>query len=166
MTMTRHARYIRLQKMTLDEGLAYISRQHYRKIGGFWIEKASKPSNTRLHMFKSGQTRCVSCGLEGSLFHIERHKNDKVMPFSINLYGVRDGEEIMMTWDHILPKSMGGSNHLSNAQCMCEKCNQKKGTDISLADLIKLSKIQNFLEIHKALPMEPVFTFEGEYDVA
>ena len=159
-------RFTRLRTMTLDEGLEYLSNQRARKINGFWIEKASKPSNTRLHMFKSGQTRCVSCGLEGSIFHIERHKNDKVMPFSINLYGIENGREIMMTWDHILPKSMGGSNHLSNAQCMCEKCNHKKGTDISLADLITLSKIPNFLEIHKAMPLEPIFTFEGELDVA
>ena len=32
-----------------------------------------------------------------------------------------------MTKDHILPKSRGGKNHISNMQTMCCRCNSKKG---------------------------------------
>ena len=29
--------------------------------------------------------------------------------------------------DHILPQSLGGSNHPDNLQCMCKSCNRSKG---------------------------------------
>jgi 5-methylcytosine-specific restriction endonuclease McrA len=126
--------------MTLEEGLAYLrSPSQQRKIMNNWVENKAKRAATRLHMFASGQTTCVACGLKGEVFHIERHENDKVMPFSINLYGIRDGKEVMMTWDHILPKSLGGSNHLDNAQCMCFTCNSSKKNVLTLRELVDIA---------------------------
>ena len=49
------------------------------------------------------------------------------MPFHLNLYGINNGEEVMMTKDHIVPKSKGGSNGLKNMQTMCTVCNEIKG---------------------------------------
>ena len=46
----------------------------------------------------------------------------------------RDGEVCVwcattenLTVDHILPRSMGGSNKLENLQLLCQPCNQAKG---------------------------------------
>jgi len=36
----------------------------------------------------------------------------------------------MLTKDHILPVSLGGSDELDNLQTMCDKCNSKKGNKI------------------------------------
>lgn len=33
-----------------------------------------------------------------------------------------------LTIDHVIPKSMGGSNGLSNLMCSCKTCNSSKGT--------------------------------------
>ena len=41
-----------------------------------------------------------------------------------------NGVERLMTVDHIIPKSMGGSHNLSNLQPMCVRCNGKKGSKI------------------------------------
>jgi 5-methylcytosine-specific restriction endonuclease McrA len=37
---------------------------------------------------------------------------------------------ILMTVDHRIPKSKGGSDDLSNLQTMCHSCNHKKGSKI------------------------------------
>jgi len=129
----------RLRTMTLHEGLAYLRAPYQeRKIDGFWVESKDKTKHVRLQLFKSGLTDCVSCGMRGTHFHIERHWNDRVMPFSINLYGMDGEREVMMTWDHMLPVSLGGSNDIMNAQTMCANCNSRKGNQISLKEILEI----------------------------
>jgi len=71
--------------------------------------------------------KCATCGIEGIYFYKERGGiRDKI--FHVNLYGVNDeGEEVLMTKDHIKPKSKGGMDHIDNMQTMCYICNSKKG---------------------------------------
>ena len=145
--------YVRLRTMTLAEGLIYINTpQRERMIDGFWIENVAKVSATRLRLFGRGDIQCVSCGLKGSHFHIERHVNDKVMPFSVNLYGVRDGQEIMLTWDHIVPRSMEGSNNIANAQPMCSICNNAKSSDMSFEEIMWAVTHPNPLVLYRTPP--------------
>lgn len=142
-------RFVRLRSFNFEEGIEYLKNQGKRKIDGHWVENCAKPSMTRLKMFLSGQIKCVSCGLEGDHFHIERHKNDKVRPFSINLYGWKGEAEVMMTWDHRLPKSLGGSNNFGNAQCLCTKCNSKKGNNLPLKELIEIASHKKAVSMHR-----------------
>jgi hypothetical protein len=130
--------YVRLRTMNLKEGLEYLADQGPRKIQGNWVEDVNKSAATRLKMFRAGQITCVKCGLTGEHFHIERHKNDKVMPFSVNLYGWKGDREVMLTWDHIIPKSLGGSNSIENAQCMCASCNSEKGNVLPIMEMIEI----------------------------
>jgi hypothetical protein len=45
----------------------------------------------------------------------------------MNLYAIdKNGNEILMTKDHIVPKSKGGANALYNYQPMCSHCNAEK----------------------------------------
>lgn len=83
---------------------------------------------------------CVRCGTKGLYYGVERsikrHKGSLAWHptskgFHLNLYGKRDnGREVMMTKDHIVPKSKGGPDHLSNYQTMCAPCNSKKGDKV------------------------------------
>ena len=46
----------------------------------------------------------------------------------LNLYHrSKRGGLFLMTQDHILPRSRGGSNNIENLQTMCDSCNHKKG---------------------------------------
>jgi hypothetical protein len=46
------------------------------------------------------------------------------------LYAISNGEEMLMTADHILPKSKGGTNDPENLQLLCDKCNRFKSDKI------------------------------------
>lgn len=85
-----------------------------------------KIRSDRLLLFKRKGTKCVGCGIEGAHFIKEKNPSDRHWHF--NLYGVTpDGEEVLMTKDHIKPKSKGGKDALYNYQTMCITCNGEKG---------------------------------------
>ena len=114
------------------------------KVGQFGV----RMSSNRLECLRRNQM-CVRCGKEGTLFRLEsviRQPNMgpgcyiKECPWCslhhietphLNLYHVaEDGKLIMMTQDHILPKSRGGSDQIENLQTMCETCNHNKGSQL------------------------------------
>ncbi len=35
-----------------------------------------------------------------------------------------------LTMDHVIPKAVGGTNHINNLQTLCGGCNKKKGCEI------------------------------------
>jgi 5-methylcytosine-specific restriction endonuclease McrA len=87
-----------------------------------------KMASDRYKCFIVSGTTCVACGIQGKYFAKERFTEHKSYHF--NLYALNDtGEEILMTKDHIHPKSKGGKDVIENYQTMCLPCNEKKGND-------------------------------------
>jgi len=85
----------------------------------------------RYKLFKKNKC-CVKCGVDGDFLAIEIDKmEDGRKPpgtYHLNMYAFReDGEEVLMTKDHIVPRSKGGRNSLFNYQTMCVTCNNEKG---------------------------------------
>jgi 5-methylcytosine-specific restriction endonuclease McrA len=81
--------------------------------------------SNRLAVFKRNLV-CCSCGVVGRFFVKERNCRNKY--YHLNLYALGgDGEEILMTKDHIIPKCRGGKSHIKNYQTMCRPCNVRKG---------------------------------------
>lgn len=75
--------------------------------------------------------QCAHCDRVGVLMGKERHLNKKGVPMSehyhFNLYAVDpDGTEVLMTKDHVIPKSKGGKDVIGNFVTMCEPCNLYK----------------------------------------
>lgn len=94
--------------------------------------RVSLESDRYANFFVHG-TRCAKCGLEGKYFWLETPKRSKTKSheWHLNLYGVtEDGQEMMLTKDHIIPKSKGGHNHISNYQVLCERCNLAKANRV------------------------------------
>lgn len=83
-----------------------------------------KNDSQRYQLFRENRT-CVSCGLVGEVMKLEAVSNLGVWTAHFNLYS-KSGS--LFTKDHIIPRSKGGPNCLSNYQTMCFKCNQKKGS--------------------------------------
>ena len=113
-----------------------------------------KMRGTRLECLKRSQ-KCVWCRRTGTVWLLQKHERGipKMQTFCfiencpwcalhprpkdcgetphLNLYAQdRAGNLILMTQDHIKPKSKGGSNKMENLQTMCCRCNQTKGSDL------------------------------------
>lgn len=88
-----------------------------------------KKNSARLTLFNTQGVACVTCGIEGSVFVMESQAQN-ITPH-LNLYAVTDdGTRVLMTKDHILPKSKGGANALENYNTMCSPCNAKKANHV------------------------------------
>lgn len=84
--------------------------------------------SVRLQTFASYGVTCICCNEEASYFAIERHEGNE--QYHINLYGKRkDGSELLFTHDHILARSLGGVDNISNTQTMCTDCNSDKSIE-------------------------------------
>lgn len=113
-------------------------------VGTFQVGDQTYQANTeslRLSCF-SRSTVCVACGLEGSRFFLCKNPSDS-RPH-LNLYAVENDEMVLMTKDHIVPVSRGGTDTLSNLRTMCSPCNHGRGNNqtLSLSEIRSLRKTE------------------------
>ncbi len=142
--------YVRLGKYEIDDVLKHVSLNPEDKpknvrFNGHRIFMGSK----RYQNFKAHGNICVECGLVGTHFYLERHKNQMSGNYHFNMYGLNsDGEEVMLTKDHIVPKAKGGLDEIINFQVMCSPCNSKKGDKwLSQEQLIHQARINTLLPL-------------------
>jgi hypothetical protein len=123
--------YDRFARYSVD---ALLPKLADRQVGFPGVIAGQVPTGSyRMRLIARTQT-CACCGLKGQYFWLETC--GKYSPH-LNLYGVGPaGNELMLTVDHIVPKSQGGGNDDQNLQLLCEKCNAKKGSSrITLPEL-------------------------------
>lgn len=95
---------------------------HYRVIGEAPLaDLVNFQNHSRLRVFYHKGTTCVCCGKTGTrLIQGENRGGGKH-------WDVYTDDLYPLTVDHIIPKSLGGSNDLENLQPMCSGCNSAKG---------------------------------------
>lgn len=81
-------------------------------------------TSLKLQTFKENGIRCRRCGCKGSYFAKEKYAGE--LHYHLNLYALKDGREVLMTKDHIIPVVKGGRDRLNNFQTLCIECNRKK----------------------------------------
>ena len=87
-----------------------------------------KGNSQRFQTFFTKGLKCACCGIEGKYFGKEKDFN--AARYHLNLYALDEsGNVVLMTKDHIVPRSKGGASELYNYQTMCVKCNIAKGNN-------------------------------------
>jgi hypothetical protein len=153
-------RLITLGTFALDDVLPHIAEGAVITVSivedGQPRECTVNVNSVRLQCFQKNLS-CVRCGVTGTQFLLQRHVGSQLEIPHFNLYAKDDeGELVLMTKDHILPASKGGSNAISNMQTMCMPCNVSKSTkatlyivcgdkDVPLRGFAKKSRAQSFL---------------------
>jgi hypothetical protein len=129
---------IRLGEFKIEDVMPFIEnsfefdpKREYEVNG---VKYLVKMNSQRYFTFQKSMN-CVSCGIAGTKFFLERFRSDESPHF--NLYAEEDGELILMTKDHIVPKSLGGKDYVSNYQTMCSICNNLKGSSNLTPEEIK-----------------------------
>jgi len=97
-----------------------------------------KVSSPRFELFRQNP-KCVSCDRIGSLWILEAHHRNEAP--HLNLYHVGEPTTewkrlsvdglVLITKDHVIPRSKGGASNISNYVTMCSICNGKKGDRVS-----------------------------------
>lgn len=118
--------------LTLQQVIPYVNSDTKNKYGEKYctfFNQNVKMTSVRLRTFARKGIACVRCGCRGVFFAMEKSKGQG--RYHLNLYGYnREGNEILFTKDHILPKSKGGRDSLRNMQTMCQPCNCRKGNTV------------------------------------
>lgn len=119
----------------LEEGFEVMRKQkHERLVNG---RQVSCPSGKilfeKLHN-EYQPLRCWKCGIEANCFIVSKGRNDFIGPPVMELYVDTGTEVILMTRDHIIPKSLGGSNDVANLRVGCGPCNHGRGNKVNEED--------------------------------
>jgi ADP-ribose pyrophosphatase len=123
------------------------TRRGFRGIDG---KSYSVRMNSDRYFCFNRDPACVCCGIQGEVLILELQKNQKDKNPHFNFYARHNGDKqlILMTKDHIVPKSLGGADHRSNLQTMCTICNNLKGGDnLTLEELRERRRKFDMLQI-------------------
>lgn len=127
--------YVRLKECEIEETLKAIkdyndnhplneTKQRPKRVE--FSGQQVKLGSLRLLTFVVHGTQCVDCGVKAAFFAMERHAIDE--NYHLNLWAIREnGQQVLMTHDHILARSLGGADSIANTQTMCMDCNFEKG---------------------------------------
>lgn len=131
MTNKKQAGKIRVGRKYEPEEVLSVVRsldlKTFKKVRRDFDGHAIKMGSHRYWTFSEKGCTCVECGLEGTFFVKEKNPDVTRETYHFNLYAIDDeGDEVLMTKDHIVPVSLGGPNHVSNYQTMCLPCNVAK----------------------------------------
>ena len=88
----------------------------------YYGEVKVNPRSQRYKVFRNN-LQCVCCNRVATYAVLQKNVGTENNSGHFNFYS-EDG--MMMTKDHIVPRSKGGRNNLDNYQTMCYTCNQEK----------------------------------------
>lgn len=123
--MKDRKRLIHLGVFELNEVFPFVTVEDTKK--EYQVEDQIyqvRMNSDRYHVFMNNH-HCVSCGLAGSKMILDKNPGDNSPHF--NMYGIEHDRLVLMTKDHILAKSKGGTDVRDNFQTMCSVCNNIKG---------------------------------------
>ena len=132
-----HGKMERVMVVPVEDVLPFVVKDKRdegaeRNYGGHMVKMWS----LRYQIFQKSLV-CCNCGIKGEYFALEKPEADPGTRYHFNLYARLDsGAEVLITKDHVVPKSKGGTDSVNNMRTMCKVCNEMRS---NRDDLIKPS---------------------------
>lgn len=127
-------------ELSLDEGYQVLEQpvRQDRLVRGRQVDR---PSGWALfHHLKGQPIRCHFCGCQADRWIAEKGRRDKQGSPVLNLFAVgRGGAVVLMTRDHIIPRSLGGVDAVANLRPACGPCNEGRSNEVS-AEVIQFAQ--------------------------
>lgn len=119
--------FIFYSQVNLDEGFTILETEIKadRLVRG---RQVSRPSGWHLFDSLRGQPiKCWQCGIEADRWVAEKGRRDNIGSAVLNLHA----GTVLMTRDHIVPKSLGGVDDIGNLRPGCSPCNERRGNEVT-----------------------------------
>jgi len=131
-----------LGEVAFDDVFPFITFEKSRReyvVNG--VAYSVKMDSERYHLFKESRA-CSACGLVGTRLMLDIIRGANSPHF--NLYAEENGALVLMTKDHIIPRSAGGTNALDNLRTMCAPCNEVRGSydSLTLEQICELRRLR------------------------
>ena len=127
--------FIFYKELTLEEGFKVLAEpRDQRNVDGVKISAPSGVALWKTCMETYKPLRCWECGVEADRFIVKHHRNDQKKPPVLELFAHTGKSLVMMTRDHIVPKSLGGLDDVANLRPGCEKCNGRRKSTMNAED--------------------------------
>lgn len=99
-------------------------------------KRVERPSGWNLFSQLRGQPiRCWACNVTATVWVATKGRNDRVGHPVLNLYAEGPAGIMLMTRDHIIPKSLGGVDDYRNLRPGCAACNEARGNEVDAETL-------------------------------
>ena len=125
-------RYEKARKLSLDEIIPYIATTAKHASRSFWCPAIKRCvvvslATARIRLFVAQE--CAACKIKADHIWIERNPYCGAgSGWHLNMYALNyHGDSVMLTLDHIKPRSKGGIRSKNNVQLLCNNCNSFKG---------------------------------------
>jgi len=113
-------------EVSLGQGYHALASEirHDRLVNG---QRVNRPSGWAMFQRLCGQPiKCWNCGRQADRWIAEKGPRDRVGHPDLNMYSGL----LLMTRDHIIPKSLGGVDDVGNLRPGCTDCNGDRGNEI------------------------------------
>ena len=103
---------------------------------------------------------------ENPLSHAEMHEI-LVNQFGLKCWGCNfiPPDKRYLHLDHIIPKTDGGTNHIDNRALLCQPCNTKKSNTMSLTELRRQNKREEYMQPHSPIDLQEALAWTKNYAI-
>lgn len=134
--------YYTITEFDIDNVLDNIGKNKVFNYNGYKF----KLDHVRYRVFKEKGVVCKCCGKTGVIALLQFNDYYGV---HINFYYITGANAFkLMTIDHTIPASLGGTTTVANLEPMCTRCNSKKGAKINI-ELLRSYHVDLYRESNK-----------------
>lgn len=126
-------------ELPIEEGFEVLKKsKEDRLVRG---RKVSACSGWKFFLAHGTPLRCWKCNAEADRWIVEKGQNDLQNKSPVlNPYALFEGRLVMINRDHIIPRSLGGTNDNANLRVACEVCNGQRGNTLTDEERVFLAK--------------------------